>query len=872
MPSPSDPTPEINMPETDLPEIDLSECDREPIHQLGRIQFFGFLIAVSSGWTVVRVSDNTARYIGLTPDDLLGSNMNAVLTREAVHHIRTRMQMLQDPDTVERLFRVKILESLEQRFDVSIHIIDGLTILEFEPSEEAQQDYSAYVQPMINRVSKPSTVEQACEAAAKAVRALTGFNRVMVYRFDAHGDGEVIAEVREPGMEPFLGLRYPASDIPRQARALYLRNTLRIVSDVDGPTAAIVPETDKAGRPLDLSLSSLRSVSEIHLQYLRNMGVAASMSVSIVLHGRLWGLIACHHERPKVLSFQARSASQMFGQLFTLILEQKDNEARQAEQERARRFHDRMMARMADGRSIADQFDDIAEIIPSVIACDGIAAWTDGALLTAGAPVDTTALQSLLPFFDAVAVDQVYATHQLAADLPDGISPPDGVAGVLAIPVSRTPRDYIVLYRQEIAKEVRWAGAPDKPVQAPTGAGRLQPRASFAAWSQQVAGESAVWEDGEIRIAEALRATLTEVILKMSESALAERNAANERQETLIAELNHRVRNIFNVIRGIWTQSARNGTSVTDMTAIVGGRIQALARAYDQVTQVDWKPASLRQVLRTELAAYRSDLGTGLEIQGDDALLLPDAVSVLAMVVHELTTNSIKHGALSAAGGKITISIQTTEEHGLHLAWRERGGPPVTPPERVGFGTTIVQQSVPHELGGRTEMRFPPEGVEIDIAVPPRYVSATTAVPTASAPPQPAPQATPEPATGAALLLEDNFIIALATEEMLKNIGADRVWVCSSVRQALDVLVATEIDFGLLDVNLGIENSEDVAHRLIKGGIPFLFVSGYGDRMPNRAAFATVPVLQKPFTEERLAHALADMRLAHSQRAEDQPA
>ncbi|MDF1793515.1 MAG: GAF domain-containing protein [Thalassobaculaceae bacterium] len=842
---------------SDLPSgIDLTQCEREPIHQLGRIQFFGFLLAVSPDWTITQVSDNTRTYIGLAPEDLLGSDLNKVLNREAIHNIRTRMQMLLDADSMERLFRIRILDNLERDFDISLHISADNTILEFEPNSDAQQDYSAYVQPMINRVSKPDSVEQACDSAAKAVRALTGFDRVMVYKFHDDGSGEVIAEVRNPRSESFLGLRYPASDIPRQARLLYLRSTLRIVSDIHAPTAAIIPERDPSGAPLDLSLSSLRSVSPVHLEYLANMGVHASMSVSIILHGKLWGLIACHHPSPRVLSFQARSATQMFGQLFALILEKKDNESRQADRERAQALHDKLMARLASGTSISRQFSELAAMIPKVIPCDGVIGWTNGEFNAVGDAPPADAFEALLPYLASAASGQVFATHNLAADLPDGIAAPASVAGLLAIPVSRSTRDYIVLVRREVAKTVHWAGMPDKAVVQRDGEQRLSPRSSFAAWQEVVRGHSTVWTDSEVRAAEALRVTLTEVILTMSETALAERNAAHERQEILIAELNHRVRNIFNVIRGIWSQSSASGGSVTDLIETVGGRIQALARAYDQVTEVDWRPASLWRLLSTELAAYQDDGRERLELSGEDALLLPNAVSAISLVIHELTTNSIKYGALSVPSGHITVETGALADGGISIAWRELGGPPVSPPGRFGFGTTIIEQSVPHELGGSTSMRYPAAGLEVDIGIPPRFVAEVVPQPTLA--PGRASEPVPQRQTvrGSALLLEDNLIIALATEDMLRNVGADHVAVCSTVAQAMRVIETTDIDFGVLDVNLGGNHSEDVAWELQRRGIPFIFVTGYGEKLPTTRSFPDAAVLQKPFAEERLAGAL----------------
>ena len=153
--------------------------------------------------------------------------------------------------------------------------------------------------------------------AARQLKALLGFDRVMVYRFHSDDTGEVFAEAREMRLESFFGLHYPASDIPPQARKLYLTNILRIISDVADPTVAIAPAVSPAGIPLDLSLGTLRSVSPIHIEYLRNMGVTASMSISIVVRGKLWGLFACHHySGARVLPYALRAVAELYAQLF----------------------------------------------------------------------------------------------------------------------------------------------------------------------------------------------------------------------------------------------------------------------------------------------------------------------------------------------------------------------------------------------------------------------------------------------------------------------------------------------------------------------------------------------------------------------------
>jgi light-regulated signal transduction histidine kinase (bacteriophytochrome) len=306
--------------------VDLTACDREPIHLLGAIQPFGFLLSVNADWVVVRASENTHSHVGLEPGQIVGQPAERCVHAEVLHGIRGRLQLAPAPGVVERLFGQRLTPG-GRLFDIALHQSGLETIMEFEPSEKQEASALATLRTVFNRLERHVNQRDLCRDAARQVRALTGFNRVMIYRFDEDGSGEVVAESAKSGLPSFLGLRYPAADIPAQARTLYERNILRIIVDVDAVPAAIAPALSPEGMPLDLSMSVLRSVSPIHLEYLRNMGVRSSMSISILRGGRLWGLIACHHPMPNHVGFQRRSVAELFGQMFSYLLEVRSREA-----------------------------------------------------------------------------------------------------------------------------------------------------------------------------------------------------------------------------------------------------------------------------------------------------------------------------------------------------------------------------------------------------------------------------------------------------------------------------------------------------------------------------------------------------------------
>ena len=325
---------------------DLTNCDREPIHILGAIQPIGFLIALTSDWLIARVSANTASFIGLGPDELIGRPLADVLAKRAVHDLRNRTTMLRGPDAVERVFNIELIDGA-RRYDVALHFSNSNIILEAEPASGEHGDASGTVRSMITRLDQCLDLAAFLREGARQVRALVEFDRVMVYRFDYDGSGEVVAEACKPGIGRFMGLRYPASDIPVQARELYKRNQLRIITDVNAIPIPIVPILSEKGEPLDLSLSVLRSVSPIHIEYLKNMGVDASMSISIIVEGRLWGLFACHHYAPRCPTFDRRSVSELFAQMFSMRLESRERQETMEFERRARDISDQLLGAVA---------------------------------------------------------------------------------------------------------------------------------------------------------------------------------------------------------------------------------------------------------------------------------------------------------------------------------------------------------------------------------------------------------------------------------------------------------------------------------------------------------------------------------------------
>ena len=838
--------------------VDLTNCDREPIHLLGGVQGYGCLIATSSDFMVKHVSQNVQDILHFSAEDAIGGRLIDLLPERTVHDLRTKLQILNVETSSSRLFGYDVLGD-GRLFDVSVHTLDQTYVFEFEPKIDTEnRDEMSLVQPLVARVRRAKDIKAACDQAAMAVQVMSGFDRVMVYQFDEDGTGEVIAEKRKSSMEPFLGLRYPASDIPKQARALYLRSTLRLISDVDGVVSPIVPPTNVQGIPMDLSMSVMRAVSPIHLEYLRNMGVAASMSVSIIKDGKLWGLFACHHETPRHIDFERRTAIELFAQFFSYELVQKIDIASRVQSSEARKLHDNLMIQLSGGTNLINGFEIIADELRGLIANDGVAVYSDGRYACLGDAPDEIEFKKLVRFLNTAPTGQVFATHRLPALYPEASDFSADIAGVLAVPISRTPRDYIVFFRREVAQSVKWAGNPNKPVEVGPNGTRLTPRKSFDTWSELVRNTSAHWTGSEVQTGESLRLSLIEIVLKLTDESNETRQKAADKQELLIAELNHRVRNILNLIQGLVSQSRTGAKDVATYTKVLDGRVQALARAHDQLTRQEWSPSSLRQLIEVEVNAFLTDAKDRISITGDAPKLMPEAFSTMALVIHEMVTNAAKYGALTDHSGKILINLRIQDDGALQIEWREIGGPPVQAPSRQGFGTTIIEKTIPYELKGTVKTRYLVTGFEADIMIPSTAVSDTQEVvadKTMSVADNKEKRSIK--LSGDVLIVEDNMLIALDASDILKDNGADDVHMSGSVADALAVLEANTITFALLDVNLGDQTSLPVAQVLADRNIPFVLATGYGDAESITASYPPAVIAKKPFTAESIVKAIS---------------
>jgi light-regulated signal transduction histidine kinase (bacteriophytochrome)/CheY-like chemotaxis protein len=832
------------MPDTQA--VDLTNCDREPIHIPGSIQGHGCILACDPGGsTILHYSANVPEMLDVS-GEINGKRLEDIVGGEAAHTLRNALATSDDPARPALRHGLRILSG--KAFDVALHRYDSKVVIEFEPASSDGDQPLEVARMLISRVRNMTGIDKLVESAARLMFAMLGYDRVMVYRFEQDGAGKVVSEYKRRDLESFRGQYFPATDIPKQARELYLRNTIRVISDACDNRVAIVPELDAEGLPLDLSYAHLRSVSPIHCEYLRNMGVAASMSVSIMVEGDLWGLIACHHYSPKVLSMPQRVAAETFGEFFSLHLSALKQKQLLEAATQARRSLDRFLQAASVHANITDllrqSLGDFGEMMP----CDGVGLWLDGKWSGSGSAPPELLMRDLAETVSGVAAGRVWSTNEISRSFPQLPISSGDVCGLLAIPLSQRPRDYLFFFRKEVVQTLDWAGNPDKSYETGPLGDRLTPRKSFAIWKEMVRLKAQPWSDSDREVADAIRAVLVEIVLHHNELLADERGKADVRQRMLNEELNHRVKNILSVIKALIGHPVDEARSLPDYVSSLKGRVQALAFAHDQVVR-GGEGGGLKDLLDAELQPYREG-EREVSLSGPKVWLDSRAFSVMALVLHEMSTNAAKYGSLSVPDGRLDITWGLLPNGDCEMNWIESGGPAIKPPSRSGFGSVLISRSVPFELEGQAVIGYPSEGVQARFVVPAKHLHAEGDTDAAASMADVVEQARNHEARSLGdlefLLVEDQMLIAADVESMLADYGVSRVTTTPSVDDALKRLKEFTPDVAILDVNLGSTTSLPIAEELLRRQVPFVFATGYSDRSIIPASFSA-PVVRKPY-------------------------
>ncbi len=489
----------------------LSNCEREQIHLAGSIQPHGALLLVrESDCVVVQASVNASEFLGVT-GDLLGMHLRK-LGGNLCERVRAHMADVQNAIPVAVRCH---LDDPDKPLNALLHHPPGGGLMVELEHSGPLVDFSAQIELAIEKILATSSLQILCDESARIVRELTGYDRVMVYRFDDEGHGEVFSETKKPELEAFVGNRYPASDIPQIARRLYERNRVRLLADIDYTAAPLTPRLSPiSGEELDMSLCFLRSVSPIHVQYLKNMGVAATLVISLMVGDRLWGLISCHNYSPKLLHFEMRAVCELLAEVIGTRIAALESFVQGQGQLSVRRLEQRMIENISrEGDWRGALFDTTRSLLLPLNA-SGAALLFEGQILTIGDVPGTEQIRAIGRWLESKVSKGVFSTSALSAEEP-AFAPLTAVAsGLIGTRISSEANQMLIWFRAERVQTVTWGGNPFKPPSLGDDPSELSPRRSFAQWHQVVEGTSDPWTAADLLTARLIGASVTDVILQ----------------------------------------------------------------------------------------------------------------------------------------------------------------------------------------------------------------------------------------------------------------------------------------------------------------------------------------------------------------------
>ena len=707
--------------ETRPPDVTpLTLCDREPIRIPGAIQPHGLLLVCDrDDLTVIGGAGALEHTFG---PDWLGRP----LTRLIAHPLADKLAAarLDHPVFTGRL---AIRDGVEM--DASILLSGDRLLVQLEPAGEGWQDTAGslmWLEGMAGAFERAIDLRELCNSAADVFREITGFDRVMVYKFLDDDSGVVVAEARAEGLHSFLHHHFPATDIPVQARSLYIRNRVRVIPDVAYAPAPLRPD-DRGLQALDLSDMDLRSVSPIHVQYLKNMGVAASASISIVKDGVLWGLIACHNHTPRGLSQPARLACQTLGAALARQVRAKEEAETYRERLRLRLAEDTALARLAAQPDASILLGEAADDLCRMIDADGFAVVGAEGAQCAGHCPDIATVKALAAWVRDGGHVLPVRTASLDKLYPGARAYQDVASGLLGLVIYADDPIVLLWFRAEARQIVEWAGNPHKDSRADPMA-ELTPRASFEAWTEEVRGRARPWTAVEVEAAQRLSRGLAEArqgrrireLNRQLSATVAEKDKLLVQKEHLLREVNHRIQNSLQLVAAFLSMQARAEKNEA-LTAHLGEaqrRLSAVALVHRRLYSDD-------NTERVDLARYLEELIGEMKISMGEAwsagvaldlapVSLPaDAAVNVGLILTELIINATKY-AYGGQPGPVSIAV---EQHGsrFRLIVADRGVGKSG--ARQGFGSRMISAMV-ESLGGALEDSDNRPGLRVIVTAP----------------------------------------------------------------------------------------------------------------------------------------------------------
>ena len=674
---------------------ELYDCSREPIHIPGSIQPHGYLYLLDAEHlTILAMSANAADVAGAHSTSLVGKHICEILVSTQQESLNSAIKKRKRGAPVRLRFRQS---SQSSEWDGIAHLANGVILLELWPrvGANATEALLAGISFAIERIRSSDSPEGACDALANEIRRITGFDRVMVYRFDSDWNGEVIAEDRATHVASYLGHVFPASDIPSQARTLYRRNTIRLIPDASYTPSPIVPHSlPSFGRPIDLSAVMLRSVAPVHREYLANMGVAASMSVSLLRDGQLWGLAIGHHSVARSLEISVLQTCELLTQATAWYMDAHERSAATECVEFLRNLEIGLTSNADDGGTFQSRLESIAPAILEVTHSDG-AAFCDGQIVCGFGSVPAQEQILDLTAWLSTRDSQSLSTNNLSTLFPAAASYCAVASGIAA---NQLPGAWLILFRPEWQHTRIWAGDPSKVLAVRSGKVRINPRKSFASWQKATTGRSRPWTSnalfavGEVTLV-VLRMLTTDQIQRLAKSELelmaakAKAEEASHAKSKFLANMSHELRTPLNSILGFSdfikdysttsdpktleyvsyiNDSGRHLLSLIndllDMSKIEAGKYQLFPETFDPIEVIEEASRGLRLAMEKAGIHYHPPT-----IKNSPPLVADRRA--LKQILINLLSNSIK---FTPRGGLLSVLIEPIEG-ALRLTVKDTG-------------------------------------------------------------------------------------------------------------------------------------------------------------------------------------------------------
>ncbi|MBW4420691.1 MAG: GAF domain-containing protein [Myxacorys californica WJT36-NPBG1] len=505
-------------------EINLTRLKQPSIHTLTQIQPHGVLLVLQEpDLKILQASKNTSTALGIKAEDVLGRTLDEVLDSFQVDRFRTGLAQ----ENLDLINPTKVWVRRKGDdylvFDAVFHrSADGFLILELEPalSHENIPFLSFYhlAKASINQLEATSSLQDFCQIIVREVRNVTGFDRVMLYKFDDDGHGEVVAEEKLDEMEPYLGLHFPESDIPQPARKMFVSNWIRVIPDAHAEPVALYPAANPVtNQPLDLTLSILRSPYSCHMEYLHNMKVGASLTISLMKDQKLWGLIACHHQTPKLVNYELRKACEFLGRVIFAEISTREEAADHSYKMKLAGVQSALIESMSQEDNFIDGLMQHEPNLLDLADATGAAICLSGQWTTIGRTPGEEELNYLVHWLGKTVDEEIFYTDSLPLIYSDAERFKDVASGLLAIPISK--RSYVLWFRPEVIQTVNWGGDPNKAYELIESGShpRLCPRKSFELWKETVRLKSLPWKQVEVKATLELRKAIVNIVLRQAE-------------------------------------------------------------------------------------------------------------------------------------------------------------------------------------------------------------------------------------------------------------------------------------------------------------------------------------------------------------------